>query len=42
MFGYPEGTRFARNLEHLLDAESVPPPDTFAILLRHLQDALSA
>ncbi len=40
MFGYPEGTRLAREMEHLLDAEGTPPPDTFASLLRQLQQAL--
>ncbi len=40
MFGYPEGTRFARELEHLLDAEGIPPPDTFSALLRQLRHSL--
>ena len=40
MFGYPEGTRLARELEHLLDAEGTPPPDTFSALVRQLQQSL--
>ncbi len=40
MFGYPEGTRLARDLEHLLDAEQIPPPDTFSALLRQLRHSL--
>lgn len=40
MFGYPEGTRLARDLEHLLDAQAQPPPETFAMLLRQLREAL--
>ena len=42
MFGYPEGTRIARELEHLLDAEEHPPADTFSSLLRQLQESLPA
>ena len=40
MFGYPEGTRIARELEHLLDAEGEPPPHTFSSLIRQLRQAL--
>ena len=40
MFGYPEGTRLARELEHLLDAEGTPPPDTFAGLVQQLRQEL--
>lgn len=40
MFGYSEGTRLARELEHLLDAAGPPPPETFATLLRHLRESL--
>lgn len=40
MFGYPEGTRLARELEHLLDGQGVPAPDTFATLVRHLRESL--
>lgn len=40
MFGYPEGTRLARTLEHLLDAEGTPPPATFASLVHQLRAAL--
>ena len=40
MFGYPEGTRLARELEHLLDAEGTPPPDTFSTLVRSLCESL--
>ena len=40
MFGYPEGTRIARELEHLLDAEGAPPPDTFSALLQQLRHSL--
>ena len=40
MFGYPEGTRLAREMEHLLDAEGTPPADTFSSLLRQLRESL--
>ena len=40
MFGYPEGTRLARALEHLLDAEGTPPSATFAALVHQLRAAL--
>ncbi len=40
MFGYPEGTRIAREMEHLLDAEATPPADTFSGLLRQLRESL--
>ncbi len=40
MFGYPEGTRVARALEHLLDADGTPPPATFASLVHQLRGAL--
>ena len=40
MFGYPEGTRIAREMEHLLDAEGMPPADTFSGLLRRLRESL--
>ena len=41
MFGFPEGTRIARSLEHLLDAPGDTPPDTFASLVRQLHQSLS-
>lgn len=40
MFGYPEGTRLAREMEHLLDAEEHAPADTFSSLLRQLRESL--
>ena len=40
MFGYPEGTRLARELEHLLDADGMPPPETFSTLVRHLHESV--
>ena len=41
MFGYPEGTRLARDIEYLLDAEGEPPLDTYLSLVRQLRDLLS-
>ena len=40
MFGYSDGTRFARELEHLLDSPGSPPSQTFAALVRQLRESL--
>ena len=40
MFGYPEGTRLARQLEHLLDSPGAPPSDIFADLVEQLSKTL--
>ena len=41
MFGFPEGTRFAREIEHLLDSQGAPPAETFAALVRQLTDSVA-
>lgn len=40
MFGYPEGTRCARELEHLLDGTAAPPAQAFAQLVQQLRETL--
>lgn len=41
MFGYPEGTRCARALEALLDADEAVPASAFSELLQQLEAALA-
>lgn len=40
MFGFHDGTRYARELEQLLDSPGLPPPPTFASILGQLMASL--
>ena len=42
MFGYHEGTRCAREIEALLDADQAPPAISFGRLLEQLEASLSS
>ena len=41
MFGFPEGTRFAREIEQMLDSQAAPLPEAFAALVRQLTGSVA-